>query len=107
MNGLYTKTGTLCEGSPTYSKQGLYNGNSEVIVIFCRKMLSGNKFWYIGISGKPVLFYKSSRAVGVGSGAGSTDFPPLCADEWVKEDAYKGLLPRPRVKLGMWGFGGI
>jgi len=107
VNGIYTKTGTLCEGSPTYSKQGLYNGDSEVIVIFCRKMLSGNKFWYIGISGKPVLFYKSSRAVGAGPNAGSAVCPPSLANEWVKEDAYKGLLPLPRVKLGMRGFGGI
>ena len=107
VNGLYTKTGTLCEGSPTYSKTGIYNGNSEVIVIFCRKgAASSNKYWYIGISGKPVFFFRSSRAVGAGPNAGSTVCPPSLASEWVKKDAYKGRLPLPRVRLGVWGLGG-
>jgi len=107
VNGLYTKTGTLCEGSPTYSKTGIYNGNSEVIVIFCRKgAASSNKYWYIGISGKPVFFYKSSRAVGAGPHAGSAVCPPSLANEWVKKDVYKGRLPLPRVRLGVWGLGG-
>jgi len=107
VNGLYTKTGTLCEGSPTYSKTGIYNGNSEVIVIFCRKgAASSNKYWYIGISGKPVFFFRSSRAVGAGPHAGSTVCPPSLANEWVKKDAYKGRLPLPRVRLGVWGLGG-
>ena len=102
VNGLYTKTDTLCEGSPTFSKTGIYNGNSEVIVIFCRKGASSrNKFWYIGISGKPIFFYRSSRAVGAGPNAGTAVYPPCLASEWVKKDAYKGLLPLPRVLFGI------
>jgi len=96
VNGLYTKTGTLCEGSPTYSKTGIYNGNSEVIVIFCRKSgTNRNKHWFIGISGKPVFFYTSIRAVGGGPNAGSTDLPPLNAVGWMTKD--KGIHPRPSL----------
>ena len=96
VNGTYTKTGTLCEGSPTYSKQGNYNGNSEVIVIFCRKSgTSRNKHWFIGISGKPVFFYTSIRAVGGGPNAGSTDLLPLNAVGWMTKD--KGVHPRPTL----------
>ena len=96
VNGTYTKTGTLCEGSPTYSKQGNYNGNTEVIVIFCRKSgTSRNKHWFIGISGKPVFFYTSIRAVGGGPNSGSTDLPPLNPVGWMTKD--KGVHPRPTL----------
>ena len=98
VNGTYTKTGTLCEGSPTYSKAGRYGGNSEVIVIFCRKRAnSRNKYWHIGISGKPVFFYTSVRAVGGGPNAGSTELPPMHQLGWMVRETDTGELPLPKM----------
>ena len=99
VNGTYTKTGTLCEGSPTYSKAVWYDGNSEVIVIFCRKRAnSRNKYWHIGISGKPVFFYTSVRAVGGGPNAGSTELPPMHQLGWMVRETDRGQLPLPKMR---------
>ena len=92
VNGTYTKTGTLCEGSPTYSKAGRYGGNSEVIVIFCRKRAnSRNKYWHIGISGKPIFFYTSVRAVG--GGPNESELP----QRWTVCETDTGELPLPKM----------